>query len=99
MFSIGVVHGVASNDELLLLLVVALGVTSLGGLLVSVTAFTVGVVVGMILFGVGMSYPLLRWRREKVRRTVTVAAALLSLVYAALLVLGLGLPNPIPSFI
>ncbi|MFQ5552818.1 MAG: sulfite exporter TauE/SafE family protein [Thermoplasmata archaeon] len=96
MFSIGVVHGVASNDELLLLLVVALGVTSLGGLLVSVTAFTVGVVVGMILFGVAVSYPLLRWRKEKIRRTVTVVAAVLSLTYAALLLLGWGLPNPIP---
>ncbi|MEE9163447.1 MAG: hypothetical protein V3U17_01445, partial [Thermoplasmata archaeon] len=89
----------ASNDELLLLLVVALGVTSLGGLLVSVTAFTIGVVVGMILFGVGMSYPLLRWRKEGVRRAVTVAAALLSLVYAVLLLLGWGLPNPIPALI
>ncbi|MFQ5986586.1 MAG: hypothetical protein ACE5KQ_04450 [Thermoplasmata archaeon] len=99
MFSIGVVHGVASNDELLLLLVVALGVTSLGGLLVSVAAFSVGVVVGMILFGVGMSYPLLRWRKEKVRRAVTITAALLSLVYAVLLLLGLGLPNPLSSLI
>ncbi|MFQ5919440.1 MAG: hypothetical protein ACE5I4_05270 [Thermoplasmata archaeon] len=96
MFSIGVVHGVASNDELLLLLIVALGVTSLGGLLVSVTAFTVGVVVGMILFGVGVSYPLLRWRKEKVRRAVTVAAAVLSLAYAVLLLLGWGLPNLLP---
>ncbi|MFQ5908783.1 MAG: hypothetical protein ACE5JE_08180 [Thermoplasmata archaeon] len=99
MFSIGVVHGVASNDELLLLLIVALGVTSLGGLVVSVAAFTMGVVVGMTLFGIGMSYPLLRWRKERVRRAVTVAAALLSLVYAVLLLLGLGLPNPFPSFI
>ena len=32
MFSIGVVHGVASNDELLLLLVVALGVTTLSSM-------------------------------------------------------------------
>lgn len=96
MFSIGVIHGVASNDELLLLLIIALGVTSLGGLLVSVTAFTVGVVVGMIIFGVAMSYPLLRWRKAKVRRIVTVAAAVLSLVYALLLLLGQGLPNLIP---
>lgn len=99
MFSIGVVHGAASNDELLLLLIVALGVTSLGGLVVSVAAFTMGVVLGMILFGIGMSYPLLRWRKDRIRRTVTVAAALLSLAYAALLLLGLGLPNPIPSLI
>ncbi|MFQ6012935.1 MAG: hypothetical protein ACE5LS_04755 [Thermoplasmata archaeon] len=97
MFSIGVMHGVASNDELLLLLVVALGVTSLGGLLASVAAFSMGVVLGMILFGVGMSYPLLRWRKERVRRAVTVTAAVLSLVYAVLLLLGLGLPNPLPS--
>src|SRR5439155_1132000 len=36
MFSIGIVHGLASNDELLYLLVVALGVATLGGILVGV---------------------------------------------------------------
>jgi ABC-type nickel/cobalt efflux system permease component RcnA len=97
MFSIGVVHGLASNDELLLL-VIALGVVaSLGGLLATVAAFSVGVVLGMIVFGLALSYPLVRWRRKSVRRVATIAAAVFSLAYAALLLLGLSLPNPIPS--
>src|SRR5207249_3480321 len=53
MFSIGIVHGLASNDELLLLLVVALSVATLGGLLLGVAVFSLGVVAGMILFSLG----------------------------------------------
>lgn len=96
MFSIGLVHGMASNDELLVLLVVALSITSLGGILVSVAAFSLGVVVGMILFGLGLSYPLLRWGEGRVRRAVNVGAAVLSIGYALLLIAGLGGVNLLP---
>jgi len=96
MFSIGVVHGVASNDEILLLFVVALGVTSLGGLLLSVAVFSVGVAAGMIVFGLGLSYPLLKWGETSVRRVVTVAVAVLSIGYAILLLAGFEGFNPIP---
>lgn len=88
MFSIGIVHGLASNDELLILFVASFGVTSLAGLLGGVGVFSIGVVVGMILFGVGVSYPMLRWGRARVRRVVNVGAALLSIGYAIYLFLG-----------
>jgi uncharacterized membrane protein YciS (DUF1049 family) len=99
MFSIGVIHGMASNDEILVLFVVALGVTSLGGLLAGIAVFSVGVVIGMVVFGLGLSYPILRWGQRRVRRIVNVAAALLSIAYAALLLAGHEGWNPFSAFL
>jgi high-affinity nickel permease len=96
MFSIGIVHGLASNDELLYLLVISLSVATLGGLLLGVAVFSLGVVAGMILFSVGMNYPILRWGSARVRRVVNTAVALLSIAYAGLLFAGFAGFNPIP---
>jgi high-affinity nickel permease len=96
MFGIGVVHGLASNDELLILFVASLSVTSLAGLLGGVGVFSLGVVLGMILFGLGISYPLSRWGDARVRRAVNVVAAILSLSYAAFLFLGFEGVNLLP---
>jgi high-affinity nickel permease len=97
MFSIGIVHGLASNDELLVLFVVALGVTALSGILLGVAVFSLGVVAGMILFAVSLNYPILRWGQGPVRRVVNVAVAVLSIAYAVLLFAGFEGFNPIPS--
>ena len=96
MLGIGVIHGLASNDELLVLLVAVLGVATLPGLVLGVGVFTVGVMAGMIVFAVGVAYPLARWGDTKVRRTVSVAAAVLSLVYGLLLLAGVQGFNLIP---
>lgn len=88
MFGIGVVHGLASNDELLILLVAALSVATLGGLLLGVGVFSLGVVLGMVLFGIGLTYPLLRWGDAKVRRVTTTVAAVFGIVYGVLLLAG-----------
>jgi nickel/cobalt transporter (NicO) family protein len=96
MFGIGIVHGLASNDELLILFVASLGVTSLLGLLGGVGVFSLGVVAGMILFGLGVSFPMLRWGHVRVRRVVNVVAAVLSIAYAVYLFLGYGGFNVLP---
>jgi len=97
MFSIGIVHGIASNDELLYLLVISLSVATLGGLLLGVAVFSIGVVAGMILFSIGINYPILRWGSGRVRRVVNTVVAILSILYAALLFAGFGGFNPFPS--
>src|SRR2546430_1869485 len=97
MFSIGIVHGLASNDELLVLFVVALGVATLSGILLGVAVFSLGVVVGMIVFAVSLNYPILRWGRGPVSRVVNTAVALLSIGYALLLFAGFEGFNPFPS--
>lgn len=97
MFSIGIVHGIASNDELLVLLLVALGVATLGGILIGVAVFSLGVVAGMMVFAVGLNYPIVRWGNGRVQRVVNTVVAVLSIVYAALLFTGFGGFNPFPS--
>ena len=96
MFGIGIVHGLASNDELLVLLLAALGVATVPGLLLGLGVFTFGVVVGMIVFGVALSYPKLRWGDAKVLRAVNIAAAVLSIVYGLLLLAGFEGINLLP---
>ena len=96
MFGIGIVHGLASNDELLILFVASLSVTSLVGLLGGVGVFSLGVVAGMIVFGIGVSAPIARWGTGRVRRAVSIAAAVLSIFYAALLFLGFEGVNLLP---
>lgn len=96
MFGIGIVHGLASNDELLILFVASLSVTSLAGLLGGVGLFSLGVVLGMIVFGIGVSYPISRWGSAPVRRVVNVVAAVLSILYAGYLFLGFEGVNLLP---
>ena len=98
MLGIGVVHGLASNDEILSLLLASFGIATLtiGGLLAGVGVFSLGVVAGMILFGLGLSYPILRWGDTKVRRIVNVVAAGLSIGYGVFLLAGYEGINLLP---
>src|SRR5436190_1859640 len=81
----------------LLVAVMVLGVATLGGILVGVAVFSLGVVAGMIVFAVSLNYPMLRWGQGPVRRVVNTAVAVLSILYAALLFAGFGGFNPLPS--
>lgn len=99
MFGIGIVHGLASNDELLILFTVSLSVTSLLGLLLGVGVFSIGVVLGMIVYGVGITYPMVRFGKGRVRRIVNIGVAVLSIVYALLLLVGLETVNPLAGLI
>lgn len=85
MFGIGIVHGLASNDELLVLLTVSLSLTTLFGILFGVAIFSIGVVAGMVAYGMILNYPLIRRDSERIRRAVNVVAGCLSLAYGALL--------------
>lgn len=96
MFGIGIVHGLASNDELLILFVTALSVTSLAGILIGVAVFSAGVVIGMVSFGLALTVPLRRWDAKRVRRAVALVAAILSIAYGILLLAGFGGINLIP---
>ena len=99
MFGIGIVHGLASNDELLILFTVSLSVTSLVGLLLGVGVFSLGVVLGMIVYGIGITYPMVKFGKGKVRRFVNVGVAVLSIMYALLLLVGIENVNPLAGLI
>jgi hypothetical protein len=96
MFGIGVVHGLASNDELLILLVASFAIATIEGLLAGVAVFSLGVILGMVLFGLGLNYPMVKWGDAKVRRVVSVVAAVLSIGYGVLLLLGFQGINLLP---
>jgi high-affinity nickel permease len=88
MLGIGIVHGLASNDELLVLFATALSITSLGGILLGVAIFSLGVVVGMVAFAAALTWPMLRWGQARVRRAVNLGVGGLSLAYGGLLLAG-----------
>ncbi len=81
IFGIGILQGLASNDELLILLAGSLGLTSLGGVLVGVGVFSVGVVLGMILFCLAFSYPLIQTHQKTVYAALSVLVAISSIGY------------------
>ena len=89
MFGIGIMHGLASNDELLLLFTASFAVTSLGGLLLGLGIFSIGVVLGMILFAFIFSYPLVKLHSNLAYRAVTYAAGSAGVVYGALMVFSI----------
>ena len=89
LLGVGIVHGLASNDELFILLVASLGVASIPVLLVSLGLFSIGVVFGMILFGSAVTYPTMRWGGESIRRYVTMGVGALSIIYGLFLLLGI----------
>ena len=99
MFGIGIVHGLASNDELLILFTISLSATSLLGLLLGVGVFSMGVVLGMVVYGIGVTYPIARFGKSRVRKTVNISVAVLSIAYAVLLLAGFETVNPLAGLI
>jgi hypothetical protein len=89
MIGIGFIHGIASNDELLLLFTLTLGITDLGGILIGVFLFTIGVIVGMLSYGFLINIPGQRWGHKRVTKSINLTIASLTLIYAFWLLLGL----------
>ncbi len=83
MFGIGIVHGLASNDELLILFTASLGITSLTGILAYVAIFSIGVVAGMVLFGILLSYPIARMSSASLNKVVALTVGAMSIAYGA----------------
>ena len=90
MFGIGIVHGLASNDELLILLTASLGLATLWGILAGVAVFSIGVVLGMVLFALVFSYPVLKTKSDSVYKVITIVTATISVLYGARMLLAFG---------
>jgi len=87
MFGIGVIQGLASNDELLVFFTLSLTLTTLAAILVGIVIYGFGVAIGMIAYGFVMSYPLLKSRNKKIKDFVTIGCGILSIIYGALIIL------------
>ena len=88
MFGIGIVHGLASNDELLTLFVVSLTLTTLPQILIGVALFSLGVVLGMIVYSIGLNYSMTRFGDEKFSKFIKITTGIFSIGYGALIFLG-----------
>ena len=89
MMGIGIIHGLASNDELLLLFTLTFGANSLLDILIGVGVFSIGVVFGMIVYSILINYPVNKFGSKRVMHTVNVSIAVMSIAYAVWLIIGL----------
>ena len=89
IFGIGIIHGLASNDELLVLLTASLGLATIGSILMGIVFFSLGVVLGMVLFCAILSYPLIKMSRAKTYRVFSLGTGALSVAYGFLMFLSL----------
>ena len=89
MFGIGIVHGLASNDEFLILFTASLAITSLAGLIAALGLFSIGVVLGMAFFAVVFSYPLVKLHSEKIYKFVSFGTGSMGIIYGTLMLFAL----------
>lgn len=89
MMGIGIVHGLASNDELLILLAALFVAPDLLLMLLGVGVFSIGVVLGMAVFG-GLVGLIGERGSNRIHQLVVVGAGALSVVYGVALALGLA---------
>lgn len=85
MFGIGIVQGLASNDELLLLLTISLSLTTLFGILLGTAIFSIGVVLGMVAYGIILNHTLGSFNRKSISKVVNAAMGLSSIGYGVFL--------------
>ena len=89
MFGIGVMHGLASNDELLLLLTASLGLSTLGEMIFGVAIFSLGVVIGMVAFSLLFTWSLLKVESARLSQAINLTAGCISVIYGATMLFGL----------
>ena len=87
MFGIGIIQGLASNDELLLLLTAGLGLSSLLEMVFGVAVFSAGVAIGMLMFSLLFTLPIVRAQSARLSQAVNFAAGCVSVIYGAMMLL------------
>ena len=89
MFGIGIIQGLASNDELLMLFTASLAITSMGGLILALGMFSLGVVIGMVLFAAIFAYTMVKANSEKIYKLVSFGTGSMGMLYGALMLLAI----------
>lgn len=85
IMGIGLLQGLASNDELLLLLTLSLGVAGLADMIIGVVIFSIGVLAGMIIFSLLFS---LKANSLDLNRKVNAAVGAASVAYGIWMLFG-----------
>jgi hypothetical protein len=97
LFSIGTIQGLASNDELYVLFLLFLawfGIGSTKLLVGSFAIYTAGVVLGMIVFWVAVTYPLFKYGVRRLQVAINTVIGSLTVAYGLMVVARLNGFNP-----
>ncbi len=99
MAGIGVIHGLASNDELLAVLLIGLGASAWWQVLAGVAVFSLGVVAGMVLYAAVVHAATRAGTPSWVPDAATLGFSVLSIVYAIYLLAGGNGMNLVPNWL
>jgi cadmium resistance protein CadD (predicted permease) len=88
ILSIGIIQGLASNDELFLVLVFTLGINDLSIVILGIIFFSLGVMTGMISWSSLINLPGVKAKKEIIIKYLNVIMALVALVYGFYCLLG-----------
>ncbi len=83
---IGIIQGLASNDELLLLLTFTLGLDNFFIILLGCIIFSIGVMIGMITWGTLLKIP--QKRHKQVLKALNIIMASLAIIYGTYILFG-----------
>lgn len=87
IIAVGIIQGLASNDELFLLLVFTLGINDLSFIILGIFIFSLGVMIGMISWGSLINLPKIT-KREMIIKYINIIVALLAIGYGIYCLLG-----------
>jgi len=85
---IGILQGLASNDELLIILAFTLNLNNLLTVLVGIVFFSLGVTIGMIAWSSLINLPKIKGKQKKIIKWLNISIAILAIVYGIYLLLG-----------
>ena len=85
---IGVLQGLASNDEMLIILAFTLNLNNLFTVLVGIVLFSIGVTVGMIGWSSLINLPKIKGKQEKIMKWLNISIGIIAIVYGIYLLFG-----------
>ena len=85
---IGILQGLASNDELLIILAFTLNLVSILTVLIGIVLFSCGVMVGMVAWSSLINLPKLKGKQEKIIKWLNISIAIIAIVYGIYLLFG-----------
>ena len=88
ILSIGIIQGLASNDELFLVLVFTLGINDLSIVIIGIIIFSLGVMIGMISWGTIINLPKIKAKKEIILKYFNIVVGFVALIYGLYCLLG-----------
>jgi high-affinity nickel permease len=88
ILSIGILQGLASNDELFLIFVITLGINNIFVVVFGIAIFSVGVMTGMIFWSSLINLPKIKTKKEIIIKYVNVIIAIVAIAYGVYSLLG-----------